>query len=884
MARGSIPDDIIIRIQADIKSLQADMTTVAGIVKKLDQNISSLSNSSAKLDAGLKAFSWTTFSQGALNVSTAVAQVYTSLSNLDRVQLQVKNSMVGIERAEDLLARKTMQLNREIHKNNSNTERALQLRNEIATATEDLANKEEKLRLAQDQVNDTYILFTTNIVNTVFGTVQTLVGLKTMLAVKSLGVAAAIDKETVSIGANTGAAILNTKAMAGMVASKSAMGGMVPGLNAAATSGSILTRVMGGLGGVMGVTVVGAVAAAAVGIGAFVYEQIRAGDATVKLSDKLNDLTKSYVAAGEARKNLSMAGDFSNPFTGNISKTIKELETLKTEIQESTKKMQSAAIAPSLTMSEADRIKSIADPLRALDEINLQLKEAYETQTNIETGLKAAIKGIISGDLSKVTYDQSQIFHNVVDDIKKMVTSIDDLTPGVDNFNEVLIESLKTVKTTLNLEEDQLLIITNMITEERKLNDVRSSGNKAEEHSIKNQTDLWRQMAELKKKLIKGSELRSFMGGETGFFLDKEGPGFAGIFNRKTGKLTPSMIAIDAWDRVKFWEKEGLRLIEKEGRDPRYVALYIETKIDEIRHEPNFVSAISNFQASKLAQQVSSQMVKIQQEYKSVIANLKKDAPTPSFPGYSSISSPFSVGKIVKNPITGLYERQGEGMGAQQLSVRNYGTVLADSKKTYTTASGITLAGGNVSTNSKYQSSSPVSGTSLRGGPGISSSLTRSKGRKGGGRNASISEQMERSRLASLGDAENQYYLGLTGVSTGLATERYSIAAGQYGTRWLWDDFYKRMDEANTRIRLGKQILALGEFDPDVAGNVFSNTSSQLASILQREQDQINHQSGLIGETREYVIALRNSPQPELLDRMRYSERLEQISTGATVF
>ena len=878
---------VVVTFDADFKGLNAGASGASGVVRSLEKDVSSLSNASGKLDAGLKAFSWTAFAGGALNVTTAIAQVYTSLSNLDRVQLQVKNSMVGIERAEDLLARKTMQLNREIHKNNSNTERALQLRNEIATATEDLANKEEKLKLAQDQVNDTYILFGTNIINTVFGTVQTLVGLKTMLAVKSLGVAAAIDKETVSIGANTGAAILNTKAMAGMVASKSAMGGMVPGLNAAATSGSILTRVMGGLGGVMGVTVVGAVAAAAVGIGALVYEQIKAGDATVKLSDKLNDLTKSYVAAGEARKNLSMAGDFSNPFTGNISKTIKELETLKTEIQESTKKMQSAAIAPSLTMSEADRIKSIADPLRALDEINLQLKEAYETQTNIETGLKAAIKGIISGDLSKVTYDQSQIFHNVVDDIKKMVTSIDDLTPGVDDFNEVLIESLKTVKTTLNLEEDQLLIITNMITEERKLNDVRSSGNKAEEHSIKNQTDLWRQMAELKKKLIKGSELRSFMGGETGFFLDKEGPGFAGIFNRKTGKLTPSMIAIDAWDRVKFWEKEGLRLIEKEGRDPRYVALYIETRIDEIRHEPNFVSAISNFQASKLAQQVSSQMVKIQQEYKSVIANLKKDEPTPSLPGYSSITSPFSVGKIVKNPESGLYERQGEGMGVQQLSVTNYGTILA------------AALGKNSSKNSKYQTQSRVVGTSLMSSPysgktvnvssvGVSR-LTRSKGGKRGGKHEKPVKNMqfELSRyLAGL----DPYYLGLTGlrlspdIKAGTGLGNPSRSNNYIPPTYIWDDFHKRLSEAKIRISLGKEILALGQFDPDYNVGIFTNTSSELTSMLQREQAQITHQSALIGETTQDIIRLRNSPEPEFYDRIRYSERLEQISTGATVF
>ena len=109
-------------------------------------------------------------------------------------------------------------------------------------------------------------------------------------------------------------------------------------------------------------------------------------------------------------------------------------------------------------------------------------------------------------------------------------------------------------------------------------------------------------------------------------------------------------------------------------------------------------------------------------------------------------------------------------------------------------------------------------------------------------------------------------------------------AAGQSGTRWLWDDFYKRINEANTRIRLGKQILALGEFDPDVSGNIFTNTSSQLTSILQREQAQITHQSALIGETTQDIIRLRNSPEPEFYDRIRYSERLEQISTGATVF
>ena len=164
----------------------ATIKTMSGNVKTLDQQLNSLTGTSAKLDAGLRAFSWTAFAGGALNVTTAIAQVYTSLSNLDRVQLQVRNSMVGIERAEDLLARKTMMLNKEIEKNGSLSEKSIRLRNEIATATEDLTNKEEKLRLAQGQVNDTYLLFTSNVVNTVFGTVQTLAGMYVMLSQRKI--------------------------------------------------------------------------------------------------------------------------------------------------------------------------------------------------------------------------------------------------------------------------------------------------------------------------------------------------------------------------------------------------------------------------------------------------------------------------------------------------------------------------------------------------------------------------------------------------------------------------------------------------------------------------------------------------------------------------
>jgi len=172
-----IADEVVIRFIADFEKFKGSVVSATGNIKKFEESVNSADKTSQKLDQGLKAFSWTVFAQGALNASTAAAQLYTSISNLARVQTNVKSALVGIERAEDLYARKTLQLNKEIQKNGFLSEKAILLREELATATEDLKVKEEKLALAQDQVNDTYILFTSNVVNTVFGTIQTLVGL-----------------------------------------------------------------------------------------------------------------------------------------------------------------------------------------------------------------------------------------------------------------------------------------------------------------------------------------------------------------------------------------------------------------------------------------------------------------------------------------------------------------------------------------------------------------------------------------------------------------------------------------------------------------------------------------------------------------------------------
>ena len=89
---------VVIAIDTDLSGLNSGAASASKTIGSLSDKVKILEGSATKLDAGLKAFSWTTLSQGALNVSTALAQVYTSMSNLDRVQLQVNNSIVGVER------------------------------------------------------------------------------------------------------------------------------------------------------------------------------------------------------------------------------------------------------------------------------------------------------------------------------------------------------------------------------------------------------------------------------------------------------------------------------------------------------------------------------------------------------------------------------------------------------------------------------------------------------------------------------------------------------------------------------------------------------------------------------------------------------------------
>ena len=70
------------------------ISAAIGDLNAFEKKTESVGKTTTQLQAGLRAFSWTTFTQGALNASTAIAQLYTSVSNLNRVQYLVKQLLV----------------------------------------------------------------------------------------------------------------------------------------------------------------------------------------------------------------------------------------------------------------------------------------------------------------------------------------------------------------------------------------------------------------------------------------------------------------------------------------------------------------------------------------------------------------------------------------------------------------------------------------------------------------------------------------------------------------------------------------------------------------------------------------------------------------------
>lgn len=99
-------------------------------------------------------------------MATSAIGIITSMSNLDRAAQRVEKSHVAVARAEDLLATTQARLNKMVEAGQTNTEQYRVYVEKLQTAYDDLRVKTEDVKLAQDALGDTQILFATTIANT----------------------------------------------------------------------------------------------------------------------------------------------------------------------------------------------------------------------------------------------------------------------------------------------------------------------------------------------------------------------------------------------------------------------------------------------------------------------------------------------------------------------------------------------------------------------------------------------------------------------------------------------------------------------------------------------------------------------------------------------
>ena len=890
---------VVIAIDTDLSGLNSGAASASKTIGSLSDKVKILEGSTTKLDAGLKAFSWTTFAGGALNVSTAVAQLYTSISNLDRVQLQVKNSMVGVERAEDLLARKTMMLNKEMDKNGSLSEKSIRLRNEIATATDDLANKEEKLRLAQDTVNDTYILFTSNVVNTVFGTMQTLAGLYAMVAQRKI-------VDTAVTAMNSGATKINNAARiesaitAGMQAL--ANGGVTVANIANTASTWSLTVAMRALGAAVKANPLflpATLATLAIGVGVTAYEMDQMGKRSKEAEEKLS-VTASTVGmtSTEFSELSSIIGTGSAAMADYGSAAVDastKIEILNKALDDLQKKQES--INKQKGRRGEQNVKAVEEDI---NKITTEIAKHEKQIADENAILNKAFISYATGDIKNINSTQLNIIENQIAAVSKWADKWDAVVEGSEDYVVALNLSLDLIETEGTILKENRNYIQEILLSRK---DINKEGDKEITNSQK-LLKMYKEIVDLQKKTTNPHHIigqnkeifKNFELGEYGLsdsFVDrilgtsKNGDlgymPFSGYINSKSKQVILESQLINTANNLSMYyaQLEQLVQIIPTDENKEFIIKAMQDVRNNIDRERiggnNFVGVgMRHPIALSAAKQISQSIDDVIRIYKSM--------PTPRFDGgstydkgylssiqratktYNSFTgettdSPFSKGKIIRNT-DGSYTRTGEGITTR-------------------------VVGGGTQTSINPRAS-PLGGK-LNYSPASTSQFTtltksRSKGSKGRKPRGPTPEYYANIARSAMGTEENARLLGLTGIDLShQITERTWYGASKSVT-YHFDQFNRNLAQAQSIVNVGNQISALGIFDPDFTENIYRNTQSEINSILQREQDQINHQSGLIGETREYVIALRNSPQPELFDRIRYSERLEQISTGATVF
>ena len=901
---SNIVDEIVIRVRADLEKFKGEIIAANGSLKKFEDGMKTASTSTQKLDAGIKAFTWTTFSQGALNTSTALAQLYTSISNIAKIQYTLKAAMIGVERAEDLVARKTLQLTKEVEKNGTMSRTAILLRNELATATNDLAVKNERVAIAQDAVNDTYILFTSNVVNTVFGTFQTLVGLKTMLATRALAAKASIDQETASFATNTIAAKANAAAVTQMATARVGLTtGISPLSNMMGTVSQTTSKfsgILSKLGGVMGVTVVGAAASAAIGIGALVYDQMKANDVTQKQIEKLNGLSKEFALAESAAQDFSNtinSGKFLSPFDMRIEDLRGKISDLKQELSVLTD--PETVAKPNLFVDPAEKLKAISDAMKATTEAEKQLAQTEVDKAKAAIARSQTFQGLVSGNIELVDREQLDIIEKIISETDSLARKYDEMiTPAIDDYAEMLAVAVKETGDENDLLEYQRNIIFNMIMAQRQLNDVKSQGNEISRIGNERELKYLREIADLKKKQDPIYQKRSLFSGilglEEDFLEGKFGKEiashlgyqpFMGVISKRNNevKMITDLIRLDNQLYGYTNMLEELMVILPGVSDPAQrkqitdTIIALRDNISKVKSEAGPSISSSNKTIAGFARQYTQAIGQLQNNLRSLVSHGFGSFPT--FGGQDRLSQYYTN---QMRSITG-----GAGALARSMverTVVNRNTILAS------------IRGVNTSRIGSVQRTT----VSV---PGYGNLSVRKRGGKGKYRtrqesinmaNQNYSYQLQQltgyslSELQSLTGLEIQHVdpnavlWATLGSGRSNRNQRVTPEMAQQRADYV-RNYMERLErnraEVSSRISL---ITELTSINPYLSLSL-GQQSTQLSSIL-KEQENLLQLVGLSKTQAKEIVVTPTRGRTEIDDRIRWTQRLEQISTGATVF
>ena len=187
------------RMGAVLTEIQRSGDGAARSMNTYDKSVLNAGRSTAA-----SAVNFQTATQGLLNLSTAIVQTYTSISNLDRANNRAKMSVIAVARAEDLLNNKIQRRNDMQAQGISSGGKYNNMLREISTATADLTVKQEKQKIEQAAVNDIYMLFASNIANVTISSLQTVGVLLGHERTARLGVVAATKLQSVVLSRHIG--------------------------------------------------------------------------------------------------------------------------------------------------------------------------------------------------------------------------------------------------------------------------------------------------------------------------------------------------------------------------------------------------------------------------------------------------------------------------------------------------------------------------------------------------------------------------------------------------------------------------------------------------------------------------------------------------------